>query len=154
MSKKYHFCVYNQLLIDFKEGVIVGSTKDLKKRKERKKKPNATRAIVNKFDFNLNFSSYSFPPHILLLLLLVINSWTRTHSHAASGAISWPWHWCTSTRLPAVVVGPQALWSGVFMCVCTLAPRLTAYEYQRVHEFIFINNSSVTMIMVYQIWTS
>ena len=30
--------------------------------------------------------------------------------------------------LTAVVVGPQALWLGVFMCMCTLAPRLIAYQ--------------------------
>ena len=65
------------------------------------------------------------------LLLLIINSWTGTHgthSLAASGAISWPWHWCTSTCQTAVVVGPQALWLGIFMCVCTLALRQTAYQ--------------------------
>ena len=56
------------------------------------------------------------------------NSWTHTHRHAALGAIPWPWHWCTSTRRTAVVVGPQALCLGVFTCVCTLAPRLTAYQ--------------------------
>ena len=70
----------------------------------------------------------SIDPLISIVAVLIINSWTRTHSHAASGAISWPWHWCTSTCRTPVVVGPQGLWLGVFMCVCTFAPRVTAYQ--------------------------